>query len=455
MNIPYFSSHQVDKIKELLGVESVEEWLKGIPSDIRLKRELEIEGGLSEFDLKKRFQKIFSSKSNSAESFSFAGAGLYNHYSPELINHLVLRGEFLTSYTPYQPEMAQGTLTALFEYQTLIARLLNMDVVTASHYDGATSMAEAALMAIRISKKRNKILISNAVNPEYKDVLKTYLSRRDAEIVEIDIDENGKTDQEALKSSLDDNCAAFLVQSPNFYGVLEDQENLSSICHDNKTLYCPGFTEALSTAITVPFGDYDSDIVWGEGQSFGSPVGGGGPLLGLFASKKKYSRQLPGRLCGETVDADGRRAFCLTMSTREQHIRREKATSNICSNHNLVALRSAIWLALMGKEGIRDLAKTNINGIEYLKTKIETSEYASLRYPMSTTFNEVTIDLEFDSRSFFDWAAQKGLCPGVPLSRFNENDVTGLLVAVTDVNTKEEVDSLFELMTQFSNEENK
>jgi glycine dehydrogenase subunit 1 len=380
---------------------------------------------------------------------SFIGAGIYDHMCPAAVNQLTLRGEFLTSYTPYQPEMSQGTLQALFEFQTMVAELFGMEVSNASHYDGSTSLAEAALMALRLSKNKNRLLVSSAVHPEYRAVLKTYLANLGVEIVEVPTDA-GVTSVNSLRSLLSSDVMGVVVQSPNFYGCIEDLQTLSAATKDNGSLFITSTPETLSLAVLPPPGECGADIATGEGQSFGVPQSFGGPFVGLFTSKLEYVRQMPGRLCGETVDAQGRRSYTLTLSTREQHIRRDKATSNICTNQNLIALWATIWLTMMGREGLHELAIQNLSKAEYAKDALLKTDRAKLRFPNQKTFNEFVVDLTTPAQSFIDKAAQRGVAPGVALSRFNSNDSHGLLVCVTEKKTRDDIDHLAQLVRELA-----
>lgn len=428
------------------GVRSIEDLLMGIPEEIQFKKTLNLGPALSELEIKQKVATLTKNCRNKRNALSFLGAGIYDHYAPAVINQLLLRGEFLTSYTPYQPEMAQGTLQSLFEFQTMIARIFGMEVSNASHYDGSTSMAEAALMAMRIQPSKKNILVSAGVHPEYIEVLKTYVTALGAEIVLISLDEDGQTSQTELQSKLNSESAIVIAQNPNFFGVVENITELCATAKKSDALFCVNVTEPLSLAVLQTPGEIGADIATGEGQSFGLPQSFGGPYVGLFTTNKNYVRQLPGRVCGETVDAKGRRSYTLTLSTREQHIRREKATSNICTNQNLCALWTSVWLALVGKEGFYNLAEQNLSKSEYAKSKLTESSKVKLRYPKSLNFNEFTVDLNTDANEFVKKCVEQNIMPGLPLSRFNPNDKTGLLISVTEKKSKEDIDRLCELL---------
>jgi glycine dehydrogenase subunit 1 len=431
-------------ILKACGAESVESLLAGIPTDVRFQGVLANGPALSEMEIRKRIQALTRESRHLRGGRSFLGAGVYEHFCPAVVNQLTLRGEFLTSYTPYQPEMSQGTLQALFEFQTMVADLFGMEVSNASHYDGSTSFAESALMAARVSKGRQRVLVSKGVHPEYIEVLRTYVTNVDIEVITVPLDDKGTTSQAALKSLLGPDVAAVLVQSPNFFGCVENQEVLSGLAKGAGALYVANVAEPLSLGLLKPPGAYGADIATGEGQSFGVPPSFGGPFVGLFTSRMENVRQMPGRLCGETVDAQGRRSFTLTLSTREQHIRREKATSNICTNQNLIALWATIWLAMTGKEGFKEMARHNLAKAEYAKDVILKTGKARLRYS-TPTFNEFTVEVDSGASRFIESCIARGVAPGVALSRFEPSDAKGLLVCVTELKSRDEIDELASL----------
>lgn len=428
------------------GVNSIEDLLKGIPEEIQFKNTLNLGQPLSEYEIKQKLSSILKKSRNKQNALSFLGAGVYDHYAPAVINQLLLRGEFLTSYTPYQPEMAQGTLQALFEFQTMVARVFGMDISNASHYDGATSMAEAVLMALRIQPNKKTVLVSSGVHPEYIEVLKTYITALDVKVVLVPLDANGATDLDFFKKNINDDVAIALVQNPNFMGVVEDIEVFSTITKKQKALFSVSVTEPLSLAVLKTPGEVEADIATGEGQSFGLPQSFGGPYVGLFTTRKEYVRQIPGRLCGETVDAQGRRSYTLTLSTREQHIRREKATSNICTNQNLCALWASIWLALVGKEGFYALAEQNLAKSEYAKTKLTSLKNVKLKYKNALNFNEFVIDLPSSAEDVVKKCIQQNVMPGLPMSRFDSFATNSLLIGVTERKSRDDIDHLYELL---------
>lgn len=431
------------------GVKNIEELLVGIPKEVRLHHPLSIGHGLSEIEIKRNISKMVKNSRNKKSALSFLGAGVYDHFCPAAVNQLTLRGEFLTSYTPYQPEFSQGTLQALFEFQSMVAEIFGMEISNASHYDGSTSMAEAALMAIRMKSDRKRILVSAGVHPEYIEVLKTYLTNLGVEISIVPLSDEGKTSQSALKSILGNDIAIVIAQSPNFFGCVEDMEELCDLAHSKGSLFSANVTEPLSLALLKTPGDYHADIATGEGQSFGLPQSFGGPYVGIFTSQLENVRQMPGRLCGETVDALGRRSYTLTLSTREQHIRREKATSNICTNQNLCALWATIWLSLVGKKGFVALAEQNLAKAEYAKSELLKTGKAKLRYQKSQSFNEFILDLNTSTQSFIKKCVENNVAPGVPLQKFFSEDKNGLLVAVTEKKSSEDIDAFVDLLKRF------
>jgi glycine dehydrogenase subunit 1 len=447
--LPTTEQDKKDLLK-LCGANQMEDLLSGIPKNARYSKELlNISEALSEIEIKRKISELTKNSRHKLSAKSFLGAGVYDHFCPAAVNQLTLRGEFLTSYTPYQAEMAQGTLQALYEFQSMVAEIFGMPISNASHYDGSTSLAESALMAMRIKPQQKKILVSSGVHPEYLQVLKTYLTNLGIEILTIPLTQDGKTSVSALKSLMSEDVALVIAQSPNFLGCVEDMKSLSDTAHQSGSLFSANVTEPLSLALLKTPGDYEADMATGEGQSFGLPQSFGGPYVGLFTARREHVRQMPGRLCGQTVDATGKRSFTLTLSTREQHIRREKATSNICTNQNLCALWATIWLSLVGKEGFVSLAEQNVAKSEYAKAEILKTGKASLRYKNTPTFNEFTIDLKVTSDEFIKKCVENQLAPGLALSRFNAQDKSGLLIAVTEKKTKDDIDFLVDLLKKF------
>ena len=369
--IPH-TSQDIKAMLAKIGSQNIEELFESIPEPLRMEKPLSLPESLSEPDLIAHMKHLQKLNLDADEYADFLGAGCYRHFSPSVVNHMILRGEFLTSYTPYQPEVSQGTLQAVFEFQTMICMLTGMDIANASMYDGASSLAEAVLMAYRIHGGK-EVMIAKSVHPEYRQVVETYLRGYDIKVIEIPIMEDGKVDQNFITENINDKTCGVAVQNPNYFGVIESMGPLGELLADKKTLFIATVVEALSMAILKSPGENGADIVVGEGQSFGLAPSFGGPYVGFFATREKYFRQTPGRLVGETVDQEGRRAFTLTLAAREQHIRREKATSNICTNQGLCALAVTVYLTVMGKEGLRELAELNLRKAAYLKNKLEKS----------------------------------------------------------------------------------
>ena len=347
--IPNTGEQQQEMLEEI-GVSCVDELFTDIPENIRLNRDLDLPEALSEMELIGHMRQLADKNISTGECACFLGAGAYDHYIPSVIQHLVRRQEFYTAYTPYQPEISQGTLQAIFEYQTMICRLTGMDVSNASMYDGATAVAEAAAMACR-STGRTDIIVAKTVHPQSREVLKTYSRFAGRQVVEWNY-KDGRLDFEELEKLLSENTAAVIVQNPNFFGLIEDLSDLADMVHQNRSLLIVS-CNPISLALLKPPGDMGADIVVGEGQPLGNPLSFGGPYLGFMAAKDKFMRRMPGRIVGETRDKEGRRGYVLTIQTREQHIRREKATSNICSNQALNALAAAIYLSALGKSGLK------------------------------------------------------------------------------------------------------
>lgn len=364
-----YCPHTSDDIKQMqavVGIASVDELFTDIPQKFRLRRVLDIPAALSEQETIATMSGIASK--NKLPQFTLTGAGAYHHFIPAVVGHIVGRAEFYTAYTPYQAEISQGILQVIYEYQTMIAHLTGTEVANASMYDGASAMAEAAVLCAKMSS-RTKIIVARSVHPEYRQVVNTYSWANGYTVVEIPYASSGQIDLNTLQNELDDQVAAVLVQSPNFFGVIEDIAVLADAAHKKDALFVAGFTDGTSLGILQPAGASGADFVVGEGQSFGNPLNYGGPYLGIFAAREKFMRRIPGRLVGATVDKNGRRGFVLTLQTREQHIRREKATSNICSNEALCALAAGVYLAALGKN-LKRLAELNIYKAQYLKNKL-------------------------------------------------------------------------------------
>jgi len=435
-----------DERREMIqacNVSSIDSLFNSIPSNLQFEGILNIKPK-SEQELVKFFKKL--SNMNNKDVVSFAGAGAYNHFIPSSVDSLSGRQEFLTAYTPYQPEIAQGTLQVIFEYQTMISNILNMDVTNASMYDGATAFAESLLMAKRIGKKKNTVLVSKGIHPHYIKVAETYLNNLNINIVYIPV-KNYQTDLNELEKLLKDNDDVFAVAVgyPNFFGTVEPLDEIASKVRElsKKALLITSTSEPLSFGILTPPGDFDVDIASGEAQSFGNYPGFGGPFLGFFSSKQKYLRNMPGRLVGRTEDKEGREGYVLTLSAREQHIRREKATSNICSNQGHCMLRATIYLSMLGKIGFEKLAEVNNSLAEYAKEKI--NKTGSFKVVNGITFNEFTVETTVDFKRFRENCIASGIFPGVHLAKFGF-DKDKFVMCVTEQNSREDIDLVVELM---------
>ena len=420
-----------------VGLSSAKELFRSIPENVQLNRALRVTDPLPEPEVIAAMEAM-AAKNTAATKPSFLGAGVYSHFSPTIVDHLIQRSEFFTSYTPYQPEISQGTLQYIFEFQTLVCQLTGMEVANASMYDGSTAMAEAYLMAQRVTR-RDKIVVATSVHPEYREVARTYTQHGTAEIVEITFDEG--TGRVGDLSSLDDQTAALVVQSPNFFGCIEDLQALADAAHAVGALFVVVVTEAISFGLLKSPGSCGADIVVGEGQSWGVPMGFGGPHVGLFATQEKYVRNMPGRLCGVAYDKNGNRGFVLTLSTREQHIRREKATSNICTNQGLIALAATIYMETMGKKGLQEVAEQNAQKAAYVKQQVAAIDGYSIPFS-SPTFNEFVVRGPRSATEILESVREKGVIGGLALSKYYGSRDNDFLVCVTETNTRAQIDDL-------------
>ncbi|HVG29734.1 MAG TPA: aminomethyl-transferring glycine dehydrogenase subunit GcvPA [Pyrinomonadaceae bacterium] len=422
-----------------VGLESPEELFSTIPADILLKDLLGVPAALSEMELLARFESL-AAQNAAASRPSFLGAGAYSHYSPTIVDALIQRSEFFTAYTPYQPEVSQGTLQAIFEFQTLVCQLTGMEVANASMYDGSTALAEAVLMAERVTRRR-KVIVSPALHPEYLRVAETYVEHAGVEL------QRGGFDERAGLSSfdaamIDSETAALVVQSPNFFGCVEEVERLAEVAHQAGALLVVCVTEAISLAMLKSPGACGADIVVAEGQSFGVPLSFGGPYVGLFATRERYARQIPGRLVGVAHDKEGRRGFVLTLATREQHIRREKATSNICTNEGLIALAATIYLETMGRRGLQEVAGQCAQKTAYAARRIGEIEGFSLPYS-APRFNEFVVRAPVEASGLLERIADEhNITGGLALSHYFPDRPNDLLVCVTETNKRSEIDAL-------------
>jgi glycine dehydrogenase subunit 1 len=438
MNDSHYCPHTPEEIQEMLatiGVASVEELFSAIPAELRAKT-FNVPPGMSEFETFDRMQAI--ALENSPDMINFIGGGFYDHIIPATVDHLSGRAEFYTAYTPYQPECSQGTLQALFEYQTAICRLTGLDVSNASLYDGGTACAEAAMMALRVTG-RNRIIIDGCVNPFSRQVLKTYLYNLDVDVIEIP-PLDGMLNRDEVSKTVDDSVAAVLVQNPNFFGCVDDFSALAEQIHSKGALLIAS-VYPISLGILKSPGEMGVDIAVGDGQSLGNPLSFGGPSFGFIAAKKSFIRNMPGRIIGETVDKLGRRGFVLTLQAREQHIKRHKATSNICSNQGLCALRGLIFLSAVGKAGLAEMATLNRDKAEYAKAQLAGIPGVTL-LQTAPTFNEFTVFLPKAADVVVARLLKLGVAAGVPLGQYYDGSENCLVVTVTEKRSRKEIDRL-------------
>jgi glycine dehydrogenase subunit 1 len=426
------SPEEVREMLSAIGVGSVDDLFAPITPRLRA-RSFDLPAGMSEFELLQRMESL--AESNAPDIVPFVGGGSYDHIIPAVVDHLSGRAEFYTAYTPYQPECSQGTLQALFEYQTAICRLTGMEVSNASLYDGGTALAEAAIMALRVTG-RSRLVIDGAVNPFHREIVRTYLADLEVEIVEI-APKQGLEDIARLDASLDDNTAAVIVQNPNFFGSLNDFTGLATEAHASGALLIASVYPVSLGMVKTP-GEMGTDIVVGDGQSLGNPLSFGGPSFGFIASLKKFIRNMPGRIVGETVDRQGRRGFVLTLQAREQHIKRHKATSNICSNQSLCALRGLIFLSSLGKEGLVELARLNYDKAEFAKKTLAGVPGVTV-LNSCPTFNEFVISIPGSADDLTTRLLKDGIAVGVPLGSYYPDLDNCLVVTVTEKRTKDEI----------------
>jgi glycine dehydrogenase subunit 1 len=437
----YLSLSDKDKQEMLArtGAGSVDDLFCCIPEAVRLKRLLDLPSAQSEIELVRTIDAV-ARKNLGTGLLSFLGGGAYDHFIPTVVDYLSARGEFVSPYTPYQPEVSQGTLQVIFEFQTLICQLTGLDLANASLYDGSTGTAEAVLMAQRITT-RNKVVLARSLHPQYREVVRTYIKNLGIEAIEVGFGPDGRLDMSELGRLVDDKTAAVVYQSPNFFGVIEDVKALSDAAHGVKAMSIAVVAEALSLGLLEAPGRLGADVVTGEGQSLGLPLSFGGPYLGFMACKKEFLRQMPGRIAGQTVDKEGRRGFVLTLSTREQHIRRERATSNICSNQALCALRATIFMETLGKQGLREMAWQNAQKAAYAADRLEAVPGVNKRFS-GPVFNEFVIDLPKPWAAVDAGLREKGLLGGFGLGSAYPELKNAVLVAVTELRTKDQIDTL-------------
>ncbi|MCI4445485.1 MAG: aminomethyl-transferring glycine dehydrogenase subunit GcvPA [Candidatus Aminicenantes bacterium] len=435
----YIPISEADK-KEMLariGLESINQLFSTIPENIKLKGYLNLPGPLAEPEILEYFEKRIG-ENRYGQFLSFLGGGAYDHFIPAVVDYLSSRGEFISPYTPYQPEVSQGTLQAIFEFQTLICQLTGLDVANASLYDGASGAAEAILMAYRIKGKKRLIIAAN-INPQYKEVISTYTRNLELELVEVPYDKSGRVDKISLDSALKVESSVVLCQSPNYFGVIEDLKTIGEAAHQSGALLAVVISEPVSLGLLEAPGKLGADIVTGEGQSFGIPLSFGGPYLGFMSCKKDFVRQMPGRIVGQTVDVEGRRGFVLTLSTREQHIRREKATSNICTNQGHCALRATIYLETLGRQGLKKLAWLNLQKAAYALEKLTSIPGVSRKFD-GPVFNEFVLEFPKDWQEISSRLEEKGILGGLAMGQNFPQLKNCALVTITEKHSKDKID---------------
>jgi glycine dehydrogenase subunit 1 len=424
-----------------IGARSIDDLFAPIPAEYRLERDLKIPRQMAESEIVDWFRE--RSRENGDGHATFLGAGAYYHYRPVIIDSLISRGEFLTAYTPYQAEVSQGTLQSIFEFQTMICELTGMEVANASMYDGSTAAAEAVMMAVRLTGRRS-VLIARSVHPEYREVLATYAHHQGLPLATIPFTDNARLDLKALEQSITPDTACVLIQSPNFFGTIEDVDAIAEIAHKNGAMLVVSVAEAVSLGIIEP--PRQADVIAMEAQSFGVPLGFGGPYCGVIATRDKFVRQMPGRLVGETKDHNGKRGFVLTLATREQHIRREKATSNICTNQALIALMVNIFMTIYGKVGLRELAKQNLAKTTYAAQQF--GKYAKVLFSGAPRFNEFVVQTSEDPYAINSRILGHKIVGGLPLKKFYPELGNASLWCCTEMTTRSSIDTAVGLVAE-------
>jgi len=441
------TSKVCQEMLQTIGVESTDDLFSDIPSEVRLQEPLRTPGPLSELELDRHVRALSEENTHGEGTSYFLGAGAYFHWIPSVVSHLAGRSEFYTAYTPYQPEVSQGTLQAIFEFQTYVSLLTGMEVANASMYDGASALAEAILMAMRINPGKKDILMPETVHPEYRHVVATYLRAQDARLIELPFTDDFQTDWKAGTDAVSEETCCLVLQSPNFFGVVENVEEIRKISekvHEAGGVMIVSVAEPISLGVLVPPGEYGADIVVGEGQSLGNPVSFGGPFLGLFATKNAFVRKMPGRLVGQTADTRGERGYVLTLATREQHIRREKATSNICTNQSLCALRGSIYLSVLGKRGFRDVALMNMRMAHHAREKI--TSLPGFHACEAPVFNEFVVETPVPVSDIQQRLSAEGIVGGFDMSRFFPDLKHHILFCVTEMNRPSDIERLCEIL---------
>lgn len=439
--MPYFFNTDDDRREMLaaIGAESVESLFDSIPAEMRLSRPLQLPPGLGELDLTRLMSELAGQNRSIRDLVCFLGGGAYDHFVPAVVDAVASRSEFYTSYTPYQPEVSQGNLQAMFEYQSLICQLTGLDVSNASLYDGGSAAAEAVLLAMSVTGRSKRVVTAASVHPEYREVIRTYFAGLGAELVTVGAPE-GRVSLEELAQAVDDQTACVLIQSPNFFGGIEDVAQIAQVAHRAGALVAMSF-DPISLGVLKRPADLGADVAVAEGQSLGTPLQFGGPYLGIMACREQFVRRLPGRIAGQTVDREGRRCWVLTLQTREQHIRRDKATSNICTNQGLFALRAAIYLSAVGPQGLRETAELCVRKAEYAKSLLAAGGRFSVRFT-SPTFKEFVVrDKRGDVAQVLARALERGVLAGIPLGRWYPELADCFLVAVTEKRTRGEIEA--------------
>lgn len=430
------AGEDIREMLSVIGVDSIDSLFESIPADVKLDALLDIPGPWSEIESRRWFRGLAARNVTPADHVSFLGGGAYSHYQPAMIDQMLTRSEFLTSYTPYQPEVSQGTLQSIFEYQTHQCLLTGLDVANASLYDGSTALCEAVLLAERLVKGKNKVVLAKSIHPHYTQTVRTYIQNLGLEIVEVGWGPDGRIDLDALRAASAD-AFAVAVQSPNFLGVLEDYDAVAQASGSITRIAV--VTEATSFGLVTPPGQHGFDICVGEGQAWGIPTQFGGPYVGFMVVRDALKRHMPGRLVGETVDVDGKRAYVLTLATREQHIRRGKATSNICTNEALIALAANMYLSLLGKEGLREVALQCAHKAAYLRKKLQAISAVELPFS-GPVYNEMVVRTPFPAAEILKDLEHEKILGGIPIGEFFEGHERDFLVAVTELNTREQLD---------------
>lgn len=445
--MPYLfnTPEQQQEMLQAIGIDSTEALFSTIPQDLRLNRPLDVPPALCEMELQAHISRLAAQNVGPGSRVCMLGGGAYDHFIPAAVDEIARRGEFYTAYTPYQAEASQGSLQTFFEFQTLICQLTGMDVSNASLYEGGTCVSEAAFMAMRVTNRHKRVVLLGSLHPEYREVVETYLKHLDCEVVVVPCT-HGTVNPADVEQAMDDQTACLVIQHPNFFGTLEEAEQLTEIAHNYGALSVVSY-DPISLGVLKRPGDYGADIAIAEGQSLGTPLQFGGPYLGLFSCSEKFVRRMPGRLIGQTVDRNGKRCYVLNLQAREQHIRRDKATSNICSNQGLIAIRAAVYLSLLGKQGIREVAELCCQKAHYAADQLSQVDGIQLRYPEKAFFKEFVLNCSEGADYLLRKARQAGFDLGPELSRFEWTDETGadqtgVLVAITEQRTREEIDRL-------------